>query len=146
MVAGHWDHRFPEAKRRAEELRCLGSVLFLGSVAEEHLAALYCGAVLFVMPSLYEGFGLPVLEAMACGTPVLCSNAGSLVEVGGTAVKFVDGHDVDMMARAMETLLKDAEERDRLRREGLQRARAFSWKRAAAETLSVYSSAVRAQR
>ena len=113
-------------------------VQFTGYVADEHLPGLYAGADLFVFPSLYEGFGLPVLEAMACGTPVVCSNAASLPEVVGDAAITVDPHDVEALAGAMQRVLADADLQQDLRRRGLQRAAGFSWERTARETVAVY--------
>jgi glycosyltransferase involved in cell wall biosynthesis len=83
VIAGAWDARYPEARQRAEVLGLADSVQWLGPVPEADLPALYAAAMAFVFPSLYEGFGLPVLEAMACGTPVICSNTSSLPEVAG---------------------------------------------------------------
>ena len=103
LIAGAWDERYPEAEQRVAALELGDSVTFLGPVAEADLPALYAGAELFVFPSLYEGFGLPVLEAMACGTPVICSNVSSLPEVAGSAALQVDPRDTDALAAAMES-------------------------------------------
>ena len=92
----------PEAKQRVAALGLSDSVAFLGPVAGADLPALYAGAELFVFPSLYEGFGFPVLEAMACGTPVICSNVSSLPEVAGSAALQVDPRDTDALAAAMD--------------------------------------------
>ncbi|WP_165360661.1 glycosyltransferase family 1 protein [Candidatus Chloroploca sp. Khr17] len=113
-----------------------------GYVAEEDLPALYSGADLFVFPSLYEGFGLPPLEAMACGTPVVTSNVSSLPEVVGDAALTVDPYDVTALARAMERALTDATLRTDLRAKGLARAAQFTWERTARETLEVYRQAL----
>ena len=94
VIAGHQDPRYPEARRRAAELDLGPVVRFLGDVPNEDLPALYTACDLFVFPSLYEGFGLPPLEAMACGAPVACSNASSLPEVIGNAAIQVDPLDV----------------------------------------------------
>ena len=138
VIAGHWDERYPEARERAAALGLGGSVRFLGAVAEERLPALYAGAELFAFPSLYEGFGLPVLEALACGVPVVCSNSSSLPEVAGDAALLVDPLDVPAMAQALGRVLGDLSLRQDLRARSLARAALFSWERAARETLAVY--------
>ncbi len=97
---------------------------------------------MFVYPSLYEGFGLPPLEAMACGTPVITSNASSLPEVVGDAGMLVDPRSVDELADAMQRVLSDGELRTEMRTKGLERARQFSWQKAAKETVSVYEQSV----
>ena len=106
-----------------------------GRVSDEELAALYRGARCLVYPSLYEGFGLPVLEAMACGTPVVTSRGGATEEVAGDAAVLVDPLDVDAIAAGITEALARGEE---LRAKGLERAKAFSWDRVARETLAVY--------
>jgi len=111
-----------------------GGVLFPGFVADEDLPALYTLASLFVFPSLYEGFGLPPLEAMACGTPVVASNNSSLPEVLGTAALFVDAHDTASIAQAMVRVLSDKSLSARLSRLGRAQATRFTWQ-AAAEQL-----------
>ena len=113
-------------------------LIFAGYVAEEDLPALYSGAVAFVFPSLYEGFGLPALEAMACGTPVITSNTTSLPEVVGDAALLVNPTDADMLSEAMSTILSDRSLREELRRKGLVRAAEFSWKRCADQTAQAY--------
>lgn len=118
-------------------------LIFTGYVAEEDLSALYSGAVAFVFPSLYEGFGLPALEAMACGTPVITSNTTSLPEVVGDAAFLINPTDPDELCEAMSTILSDHSLREDLRRKGLKRAAEFSWKRCAALTADVYHVAAR---
>ena len=113
-------------------------VIFTGYVSDEDLPAIYSAADLFVFPSLYEGFGLPPLEAMACGTPVVCSNASSLPEVVGDAAITVDPYDVEALAEAMRRVLSDADLADDLRQRGLERAAGFTWERTARETVEVY--------
>jgi glycosyltransferase involved in cell wall biosynthesis len=113
-------------------------VLPIGHVSDSALPAVYAAADLFVFPSLYEGFGLPVLEALACGTPVVCSNTAALPEVAGDAALTVDPLDVEALADAMERLLGDSALRGVLRARGLQRAREYTWSRTAQETLLVY--------
>jgi len=115
-------------------------VVLTGYVPEADLPALYSAADLFVFPSLYEGFGLPPLEAMACGAPVGCSNSSSLPEVVGDAAVTVDPYDVEALAHAMHRVLSDANLRDELRAKGLARAAQFTWERTAQETMKVYQS------
>jgi alpha-1,3-rhamnosyl/mannosyltransferase len=117
-------------------------VIFAGPVAEEDLPALYSGATLFVFPSLYEGFGLPVLEAMACGTPVVCSNVSSLPEVAGDAARLADPLDVDALATTISQALASEELRQAMLRRGMELAAKFSWEQTARETLAVYDRAI----
>jgi glycosyltransferase involved in cell wall biosynthesis len=106
----------------------------LGYVAEEHLAGLYAGARALVMPSLYEGFGLPCLEAMACGTPVVAAASGALPETVGAAGLLVDAHDGDAFASALVDVACDEQTAQRLAEAGRRRAAAFTWSRTAALT------------
>jgi glycosyltransferase involved in cell wall biosynthesis len=115
-----------------------GNVVLTGWIASEQLGSLYQMADVFVLPSLFEGFGIPVLEAMACGTPVVSSNATSLPEVVGDAGVLVDPYDVEGMAEAMYEVLSNDGLRDTLVTKGLDRVKMFSWERAARETLAVY--------
>jgi len=114
-----------------------------GYVDEESLACLYSNALALVFPSLYEGFGLPVLEAMACGCPVICSNAASLPEVAGDAALFIDPYEVDGLASAIDKLVDDSTLRIDLIHKGFERVAQFSWKRAAEETLDVFRKVAR---
>ena len=106
--------------------------------SDQRLIELYQQATLFVFPSRYEGFGLPVLEAMACGCPVLSSNASSLPEVGGDATILLDPKDVEGFTREMMRIMSDSDLRRDLRERGLARAAQFSWDRTARETIAVY--------
>jgi glycosyltransferase involved in cell wall biosynthesis len=108
-------------------------------VSEEELLLLYNACGLFVYPSLYEGFGLPVIEAMACGTPSVCSNTTSIPEVAGQAVVYFDPESVEEMADAIGRGLTDEALREELARKGPERASTFSWRRAAEETLAVFN-------
>lgn len=121
-----------------EELGLGGRVRFLGSVHEADLPALYNLASLFVFPSLYEGFGLPPLEAMACGTPVVASNASSLPEVVGGAALMVDPKDTDALSAAMISALTQPELRRQLTEKGLTRAKTFQWRHTAERLLELY--------
>jgi glycosyltransferase involved in cell wall biosynthesis len=113
-------------------------VIFAGYVSDGDLPALYAGADLFVFPSLYEGFGLPPLEAMACGTPVVCSQAASLPGVVGEAALMADPLSVDGLAEAMERVLSDPDTAARLRAAGLERVQHFTWNATATRTLTAY--------
>lgn len=113
-------------------------VIFTGYLPQEDLVAIYNMADLFVFPSLYEGFGLPVLEAMACGTPVITSNISSLPEVAGEAAMLIDPNNTEEMAQAMKKVLSDDRLQEEMREKGLARARLFSWERTAREALKVY--------
>ena len=128
-----------EVARHIEKLQRTGSLSYLGYVPDSARPALINGARAFVYPSLYEGFGLPVLEAMACGVPVLASNVSSLPEVVGDAGLLVDPCDVDAIARGMVRLWQDEALRHELSRRGLERARGFSWEKTASQTLSAYA-------
>jgi alpha-1,3-rhamnosyl/mannosyltransferase len=134
VIAGPWDARYPEARQIADPAR----VRFLGPVDEANLPALYSAALAFAFPSRYEGFGLPVLEAMACGTPVVCGNASSLPEVAGDAALLIDPTDAAALTEALQRLTDDSALRRQLSTRGLEQAARFSWARAAAETLEVY--------
>jgi glycosyltransferase involved in cell wall biosynthesis len=114
------------------------AAVFPGHVPVEDLRVLYSSCYAFVFPSLYEGFGMPVLEAMACGAPVVCSNAAALPEVAGDAAILVEPTDTEAIASALRKLLTDPSLRQELRRRGRERAKAFSWERSARELLNVY--------
>jgi glycosyltransferase involved in cell wall biosynthesis len=123
--------------RRVAQLGLGGRVRFLDYVPDEDLPGLLSGATAFAFPSLYEGFGLPVLEAMACGAPVLTSTTSSLPEVAGDAAMLVDPTDTAAIAAALARLIADEPLRAELRARGLARAALFSWERCARETLAV---------
>ncbi len=140
VLAGKEDPRYSQLREEAQRLKLNDRVVFLGEVADSDLPTLYNGAELFVFPSLYEGFGLPVLEAMACGTPVVCSSASSLPEIVGDAAVTLDPRDAAAWAAAITELLENGELRADLRKKGLARAAGFSWEDTARETFGVYRS------
>jgi len=138
VIAGHWDERYPQAKALVEQLGLRDTVRFIGPVQDADLPALYGGAEVFVFPSQYEGFGFPVLEAMACGAAVVCGNRSSLPEVAGDAALLCDPTDVAALARAIEQALTDRDLNAALRQRGLARAAQFTWEQTAQHTLEVY--------
>jgi len=138
VIVGQRGWRYAEVLRAAEEPALRGRVDFLGYLPEERLPLLYAQALALVYPSLYEGFGLPVVEAMACGTPVLTSRSSSLAEIGEGAALLADPTDEKELAEALRALATDGALRARLRALGLERARAFSWERTGRETVAAY--------
>jgi glycosyltransferase involved in cell wall biosynthesis len=142
ILPGYATPHEAELRARAQELGLDGDVRFPGWISAEDIEGLWAIAVAFVYPSLYEGFGLPVLEAMARGVPVACSNASSLPEVAGDAALLFDPRDEAAIARAIGRLLDDSELAGDLRDRGLRRARDFSWARTAALTLESYKRAL----
>ena len=121
-----------------KELGIKQKTVFLGYIDKEDMSAVYSAASVFAYPSLYEGFGLPILEAFACGVPVITSNTSSMPEVAGDAAVLVDPADSAELAAALEGLLLDEGKRRELKARGLERAALFSWERCARETIAVY--------
>jgi glycosyltransferase involved in cell wall biosynthesis len=138
VIAGGKGWLYEEIFATVERLGLADKVVFPGFVADGDLPALYNLADLFVFPSLYEGFGLPPLEALACGTPVITSDASSLPEVVGEAGPMVEATDVEALAEAMKRVLEDDALQERMIAQGLEQARKFTWKKAAAKLLSLY--------
>lgn len=137
VLAGKKGWSYDALFARVSQLGLDDRVVFPGYVADEDLPALLSGAIAFVYPSLYEGFGIPVLEAGACGVPVITSNTSSLPEVAGDAAILVDPHDVDAIADAMSRIIADEALRAELARRGLENVERFSWEKCARETLAV---------
>lgn len=135
-------NRKQESRLRSVARRCgiEDRIIFPGYVRYDDLAALYSGAALFAYISLYEGFGLPVLEAMACGTPVVASNTTSIPEVAGDAAVLVDPADCTSVASAIMAIIDTPRQGDSLRMAGLERTKLFTWERTARETLAVLAS------
>jgi glycosyltransferase involved in cell wall biosynthesis len=111
---------------------------FTGYLSDEELRGLYSACKVFLYPSVYEGFGLPPLEAMACGAPVIAGRIPSLLEVLGSSARFVDPLDVNELARTIIEVLEDENQRQMLGATGLEHAREFSWEKTARQTLDVY--------
>lgn len=142
VLAGKALWRESDVYRTATTLGLAGAIVFTGYVPDNDLAALYSGALCFVYPSLYEGFGLPVLEAMACGTPVIASATSSIPEVAGDAALLVNPLEEAELARAMRRLIDDESLRARLRSNGRAHAANFSWTVTARRTGEVYAEAI----
>lgn len=140
VIAGKKGPKCKEIFETAEKLNLQREVIFTGYIPDDDLPRLYNAADLFVFPSLYEGFGMPPLEAMACGTPVITSNTSSLPEVVGDAGITLNPYDVDGLARAMQEVLTNDRLRLKMVKKGLEQAKKFSWEKAAKETLRVYES------
>jgi alpha-1,3-rhamnosyl/mannosyltransferase len=137
-VVGSDDPRYPEANRLARQLNVNEAITWSGYVSEPALVDAYQQADVFVLPSRYEGFGLPVLESMACGTPVICSRTSSLPEVAGDAALFIDPSRPGDLIDAMCRLIRNPGLREDLARRGLVRAAQFTWDETAKKTLAVY--------
>ncbi|HET7307837.1 MAG TPA: glycosyltransferase family 1 protein [Gammaproteobacteria bacterium] len=141
-LAGMKGWHYGELGREMEPLVAADEIKLLGYLSDDELPQVYAGSSMLVYPSIYEGFGLPPLEAMACGVPVIASNRASLPEVVGDAGVLVEPYDIDAIAEAIVSLIDDAGERERLGRVGLERSRGFSWQKCARETLAVYRQAL----
>jgi glycosyltransferase involved in cell wall biosynthesis len=138
VVVGGVDKERTKLREIAVRAGLQEAVVFTGHVSEDTMRALYSTCTVFVFASLYEGFGMPVLEAMACGAPVVCSNTSSLPEVAGEAALLADPYDPGSLAIAMAKTLGDAGLRDELRRRGFAQARKFSWEQSARMLVQVY--------
>ncbi len=138
ILAGSRGWLFDKTRALLAELRLTDRVRWIDSPPEADLAALYNLATLFVLPSYYEGFGLTVLEAMACGAPTIISDRGSLPEIAGGAALEIDPDDPSKLADAIERVLNDSALQRELRHKGPERVKEFSWERCARETLAVY--------
>jgi glycosyltransferase involved in cell wall biosynthesis len=142
IVVGDDISKYPSLRRTVERHRVRGHVRFFGFVPELTLVALYKTADVFAFPSLYEGFGLPPLEAMANGTPVVTSNISSLPEVVGDAALTVDPYNIDQIAKAIGRILSDRALRSRLIADGYERAKQFSWESSVAQVHQAYQRAL----
>jgi glycosyltransferase involved in cell wall biosynthesis len=142
VIAGRYQHLghplYPDPRQTVRRLGLDGNVIFTGQIREQDKAPLYSAATVFAFPSLYEGFGMPVLEAMACGTPVVTSNVSALPEVAGDAGLLVNPYEPAAIGEALAELLESAARRDDLARRGLERARRFTWPQVAEQTVRVY--------
>jgi len=142
VMVGEEGRASPLLKRQILSLPDPNAVVRLGYVAKKELKHLYQNATLLAFPSLWEGFGLPILEAMACGTPVITSRVSSMPEVAGEAALFVDPLSVEEIEDAMDRILADSSLRQRLVAEGLERVQRFTWDRAVTAMINLYSTIV----
>jgi glycosyltransferase involved in cell wall biosynthesis len=138
VVAGKKGWLTEEYFQQAKDLGVEDEVIFTGYVGGDELKPLYTNAEFFVMPSLYEGFGQTIVEAMACGAPCLVSKVSSIPEIAGEAAYFVDPHDTEGIAKGMTELASNQELREKLSAAGREQAKKFSWEKCARETLEVY--------
>ena len=141
VLAGKCAWLYEETLRTIRELQVSDSVILTGYVPDSDLPGLYSGALCFVYPSYFEGFGLPPLEAMKCGVPVIVGNQTSLPEVVGNAGLLVDPFDADAIAGALDQVISDSNLRAELGKKGLARAQLFDWRETARQTLRVYQQA-----
>ncbi len=145
VIAGKFAWLFDETLRTIDQLNLKDSVIVTGYVRDADLPALYSGARCFVYPSYFEGFGLPPLEAMKCGTAVIVGNQTSMPEVVGEAAQLVNPFDVNDIAAGVRRVIMDDAWRSTLERRGLERAKLFDWQQTARKTLEVYKKAVNSQ-
>ena len=138
VIVGPKQRVHEKIQQIVQQLQLENRVHFTGYVAADDLASVYSGADLFLFPSFYEGFGLPVLEAMACGTPVICSNVSSLPEVVGDAAITVNPYQMDELVNAIRRVLSDSTLREEMRGKGLIHANQFTWQKSAQATLNIY--------
>lgn len=140
VIAGEFFNRVPAASAILQKLQAKDSILCVGYVPDEDLPALYRQAEVFVFPSLHEGFGIPILEAMASGTPVMTSNTSAMPEIAGGAAILVDPYNVKEMSDRLAGILTDEKLRKELAEKGLKRAQSYSWRKTAHKTLEIYKS------
>jgi glycosyltransferase involved in cell wall biosynthesis len=140
LIIGKRDVRYPEVPDMVRELRLENRVVFRDYIEDSDLPTLYSGADLFVLPSVYEGFGLPVIEAMACGTPVVASRIPVLSEITGGSALLVDPHNIQEMKDSICKILSDKQLSESLSGKGLQQAKRFSWFEAAEKVKEIYES------
>lgn len=139
VIAGKRGWNFERIFALVQEYQIEEPVIFTGYIKEKEIPFLLSGAIGFVFPSFYEGFGMPPLEAMACGTPVIASNVASIPEVVGDAGILIDPNDVKALAKAMEQLFTEKELREILKRKGFERSQRFRWKKSAEQLMKVYT-------
>jgi len=143
VLAGGMGHEGHRLRKKVQDMNLEEHVRFTGYVMAHQVATLYSGAAAYVLPSLFEGFGLPVLEAQACETPLVCSNSSSLPEIAGEGALYFDPTDVKAMADAVEKVLTDEPMRQELIAKGRENLKRFSWQKTAKETLRILEEAAK---
>jgi len=144
IVCGNKDPRFfPKIEKRVKELSLTEKVFFMGYVPRELLPPLYSEAAALIFPSLYEGFGLPLLEAMACGCPLIVSNAASIPEVCGDASFYVNPYDTESISKGISQVIENKDLRNSLIQKGFERTKLFSWRKTAEEVLGVFEKTIK---
>lgn len=138
VLAGGLDEQFRGQIKRIQDVPYADKIVFTGYISDDEKRALLSSAEFFAFPSEYEGFGIPVLEAMACGCPVITTNVSSLPEVGGDAAIYVEPHSSEQLAAEMIKLLDSREKREQFSKKSLERCKMFSWKKTAQETEKIY--------
>jgi glycosyltransferase involved in cell wall biosynthesis len=138
VLAGGLDGQFGERMKKIQEVKYADKIIFTGYVNDDEKRALLSSAEIFLFPSEYEGFGIPVLEAMACACPVITTNVSSLPEVGGDAALYVEPNNSEQLAAEIEGLLASSQKREMYSRKSLERCKVFSWEKTARETQKVY--------
>lgn len=138
VIVGKQSTRYPEVPALIKQLGIESTVICINHVREEDLPVFYSGATVFVFPSIYEGFGLPIIEAMACGAPVVASNQASIPEIATDAAILTDPLNVKGMSGAVYDVLSNPQLRKMLVEKGLERAKSFSWEKTARETMQLY--------
>lgn len=139
VMVGKKGWLYGEIFETVRSLKLDNDVIFTGYIGDKELPLVYSGAELFVYPSSYEGFGLPPLEAMSCGVPVITSNVSSLPEVVGDAALLIDPEDINELSGAMDKAINDTALREQMIKKGLERSGMFSWEKAAQETLGLWN-------
>jgi len=138
VIVGNLGWKFSSIFKKLDEMGIEENVIFTGFIPDTDLPQLFCGAEFFIYPSLYEGFGLPVVESMACGTPVVTSNSSSLPEVAGDAGILIDPNSSESLAKGIFDLANNPELRNKLSQLGIEQARKFTWEKSAKKTIEVY--------
>lgn len=138
VIVGKKGWMYDEIFKTVRSLKLEDEVIFTGYITDKELPLIYSASELFVYPSAYEGFGLPLLEAMACGVPVIASNVSSIPEITGDAVVLVNPDNAGELSKAMNKIISDKSLQESIRKKGLERAGMFSWEKAAGQTLEVY--------